>query len=55
MTLFFAFLRFAHLISIDFFDDLFGVLNELVVADVSYYLRERHLKIMPYCVTCGVY
>ena len=35
MTLFFVFLRFAHLISIDFFDDLFGVLNELVITDVS--------------------
>ncbi len=27
--------RFAHLISIDFFDDLFNVLNELVASDVS--------------------
>ena len=43
--------RFAHLISLDFFDDLFGVLNELVVADVSFnFYVSKRIEILLPCI-----
>ena len=40
--------RFSHLISIDFFDDLFNVLNELVVSDVSIPLCRKKILLFEF-------